>query len=583
MKVLLTLLILALLIPSVLAQSEEISIVSRSNGLDLNFVFNQEPYSINRSNNKTVIEYFNALNEGIPGTPALPSKTYFIAIPPNGKTQVQLTGQKHNFLSNAEIKLNPTVFLSDSSVAYKESNPDLTIFISDQYPSNDVEIMGYSWIRDYYCVVIKVNTHIYNWKKKEIHELLSCNLKIDFTGVTAFNLNQTPLGEFDKKLQDVILNYNSATQFRSFRPFSSLQDSTGNWIDYSQEYVKLQIPEDGIYRIDYNQVLGFGINPQSIDPKKLKMFYKGNELPIFVSGEADLSFDPGDYLEFWAEKNYGDGDYKEVVSLGQDYINYLDRYSDTSIVWLSWNGNDGKRIAVQNSTIPGIIDTISSHTDFKHLEEDERLWYYDAVSPRVQLPFWQENKVWTWQVIGAGGIIPINFSSTDFVPNTPVNASVRLISSAANQISANAHKFGLSLNVTSSQDTIVFNYKQTVNFSATFNSNQLINGNSIVRVFGLQNDSLKWHQALIDWVDIQYERYNVASNDSLKLRISDNIQSALRVIKVDNISQPISSILVYKTSPFVKKITSLNLANSVLTFTDTVSVGDEYFITKESS
>jgi len=99
-KVLFTLLILALLIPSILAQSEATSIVSHSNGLDLNFVFNQEPYSVKRSNNKTIIEYFNALDESVPGTPALPSKTYFIAIPPNSKAQVQLTEQKYNLMQN---------------------------------------------------------------------------------------------------------------------------------------------------------------------------------------------------------------------------------------------------------------------------------------------------------------------------------------------------------------------------------------------------------------------------------------------------------------------------------------------------
>ena len=122
----------------------------------------------------------------------------------------------------------------------------------------------------------------------------------------------------------------------------------------------------------------------------------------------------GDYIEFWSERNYGSTDYREIVSVGEDYLNYLDRYSDTSIVWLSWDGNEGKRITIQNSVIPGLTDTLFTHTAFEHLEQDERLWYYDAVAPRVQLPFWQENKVWTWHFLGNGGSIDFNFTAERF-------------------------------------------------------------------------------------------------------------------------------------------------------------------------
>ncbi len=229
-----------------------------------------------------------------------------------------------------------------------------------------------------------------------------------------------------------------------------------------------------------------------------------------------------------------------------------------------------------------MTDTLFSHKAFKHLEEDERLWYYDAVSPRVQLPDWQENKVWTWYFLGNGGSIPFDFSATDFVPNSSVNVTARMISNATDQLFTNNHRFGLGLNSPSPQDTIVFSYKETVNFDAEYNSNELVSGSNTVNIFGMQNDSLRFHQALIDWVDIEYHRYNEAVNDSLLLRIPDNTPSAERVIKVTNISQPQGSMLVYKIKPSFKKITSFNILNSVLTFTDTVSSNDEYFVVKQN-
>ena len=241
-----------------------------------------------------------------------------------------------------------------------------------------------------------------------------------------------------------------------------------------------------------------------------------------------------------------------------------------------------KELHIQNTVIPGLTDTLFTHTAFEHFEEDERLWYYDAVAPRVQLPFWQENKVWTWHFLGNGGSIPFNFTATDFVPSTSVNVTARMISNATDQLFINNHRFGLSLNSTSPQDTIVFSYKETVNFSGNYNSNQLVAGNNTIHIFGMQNDSLRWHQALIDWVDIEYQRYNVAVNDSLLLRVDENTSTAERVIKISNVTQQSGDMLVYKIKPSLKKITSFNINNSVLTFTDTVASNDEYFIVKES-
>jgi len=98
----------------------------------------------------------------------------------------------------------------------------------------------------------------------------------------------------------------------------------------------------------------------------------------------------------------------------------------------------------------------------------------------------------------------------------------------------------------------------------------------------MQNDSLRWHQALIDWVDLNYQRYNVALNDSLLIGIPENVIASEKVIKVTNITQQAENIVVYKIRPTQKKINSFNVSNSVLTFADTVSANDEYFIINQN-
>ena len=87
----------------------------------------------------------------------------------------------------------------------------------------------------------------------------------------------------------------------------------------------------------------------------------GKEIPLFVSGENDNSFDENDYIEFWAERNYGSPDYREIVQERKDYKNYYDRYNDTNFVWLTWGGENGLRVNSISTVIPALTDSVKNH------------------------------------------------------------------------------------------------------------------------------------------------------------------------------------------------------------------------------
>ena len=80
--------------------------------------------------------------------------------------------------------------------------------------------------------------------------------------------------------------------------------NANDWIDYDQKYFKIPITEDGVYRIYYsplnNAMSDISENLGSIDPRSLQVYGRGQELPIHVEGEGDGSFDPPDYIEFYA-------------------------------------------------------------------------------------------------------------------------------------------------------------------------------------------------------------------------------------------------------------------------------------------
>lgn len=554
-----------------------------SNGFDIYIRFPNAEYTLSKINNLDKYDFIFSGDESKPGYPKLPSRTILVAIPPESKIQVEMLDKYYVEYENALIEYNQEPVLNDSIIEYREAPIEYSIFQNGYYPAEDIEIVNYTWIRDFYCAVIKINTHRYSYNEKKL--IIVDSAKIRFT----YNLksqdfpknNQTFSG-YDEILNDIIINFEYAKEFRSINPSLINQDTTGQWIDYTKEYLKLAIPSDNIYRITYNDLVSYGVNPDQINPKTFKLFFKGKEQPIFVSGEDDNIFDSEDFIEFYAEKNYTYQDYRRIVQMREDYIQFMNRYSDTSIVWLTWNGNYGSRVSLVNQHSIPAVDTIDSHLVKFHLEQDVRLWYYDPVSTRVQLPFWQENKTWTWLVIGSSGSTSVNFTARDFLPNTSVTVIARLISYAASG-NQNAHKHALSLNSTTPLDTFVYNYRQTINLTGRYSSSRLVTGNNIVRIFGLPTQAT-FHQSLIDWVDIDYFRQNITIDDSLKIIIPDSVIRDFRAIKISNVIYP-DSILIYKIKPNFKKIVNFNVIGSspsTVYFLDTVGGGDQYYITKIS-
>ena len=555
------------------------SIVSKNDSFILNIAFKDTFEETGNTSTKS-LKFDNVLNESKPGSPSLPSKIIYVAIPPKSKVTAFLSNPQYNTYANINVEVNPAVeMLNDSTLTYQNQNLKREYFLTDQYPPDECNVLGYTWIGNYYCAAIQINNASYNWKLKQVKVLLSANINVNYNPVTLFPINTTTESVYDKALKNIIANYSYAKSFRSFRKLFSYPDTTGNWIDYSNQYVKLAVPADGIYRIGYQDLINYGLNPSNIDPSTIKIFCKGKELPLFLKSSQAGTFANGDYIEFWAQKNYGSPNYRQIVPIGTDYLNYMDRYTDTTFLWFTWGGQNGHRINVDSSVASQTTDTLNSYLNLQHFENDVRLWYYDSVVPRVQLPFWQENKVWTWNVLGTNSTISLPFQASNIVPNSPFKTYVRLISNGAD-IQTGAHKVGVGVNTSSIMDSISFDYKQTANLFSNFTSTILNDGANTLRITDLPT-SATFQQILLDWVDIEYYRNISAVNDSLYFKFPDSLTTKLRVIKISNITSPDSNIILYKVYPDTIKFENYSLTGALtktLTFTDTVSGGDAYVL-----
>ena len=86
--------------------------------------------------------------------------------------------------------------------------------------------------------------------------------------------------------------------------------SSGDWFKFS-------VTQDGVVKIDYNLLRKAGLNPDQINPKKIKIFSGSygmlpqsnstsrkedlTEISILISGESDDKFNSSDHILFFAK------------------------------------------------------------------------------------------------------------------------------------------------------------------------------------------------------------------------------------------------------------------------------------------
>jgi len=121
------------------------------------------------------------------------------------------------------------------------------------------------------------------------------------------------------------------------------------WIDYSKTYYKIQVSEDGLYRISRKNLESAGIQMSSLQSNNVKMIHNGQEVPVYVHMVNGVA----SYIEFYGEKNRGGMDsglYGATAVFNPEYS----VISDSSAYFLSMGTNSKRYVnSVSNlSSLP---------------------------------------------------------------------------------------------------------------------------------------------------------------------------------------------------------------------------------------
>ena len=128
----------------------------------------------------------------------------------------------------------------------------------------------------------------------------------------------------------------------------SSQTYGNEWIEYGQKYYSFSIVNDGIYKIDYNTLVSSGIPLSTINTNNFQIFGRERQIPIHIVDGGDNSFDNGDFIYLYAERNDAWLDstlYDDPSWIGNPEYSL---YNDTIQYFLTWNeSGNNERFTVE--------------------------------------------------------------------------------------------------------------------------------------------------------------------------------------------------------------------------------------------
>src|SRR5574343_358909 len=125
----------------------------------------------------------------------------------------------------------------------------------------------------------------------------------------------------------------------TFIGVTNAQTYGNEWIQYGQKYYSFEVYSTGIHKLDYMALSAANVPLTSFSTENIQLFGREQEIPIYIEDGGDSSFDFGDYILFYAEKNDGWLD-TTLYETAQDVGNpKFSLYNDTIQYFFTWNNS----------------------------------------------------------------------------------------------------------------------------------------------------------------------------------------------------------------------------------------------------
>jgi hypothetical protein len=434
------------------------------------------------------------------GFPQLPVKGFLLEIPEGALPSVEVV-QTDRIVSRGDRVLPVATCTADLGIGrtYQQLLPDPVAYSMDcYYPDRIAEVGFCGYLRDVRVAQLKVFPVQYNAARQELRIHRRIRLRVSLTNG---EFMMPPGGQrrsadasnpFDTIYDNVIMNFGTGSAGRMSDP--AVTDGFSSPAISLPTCLKVQICEDGIYEIGFDDLKGAGLDLSAVEPAAIKMFSLGTEIPILVSGQSDGVFDATDRIKFFG---LGDG--------GQ--------YSAYNTYWLSFGGATGLRMSDRFAAPGDSLPVPASLPHTIHFEPDNE--YYANV-------FEGEGKDhWFWEELPV--CCPRDYV-LDLSCVAAVSGDARVTIGLRGKTSFD-HHLSASVNGNPIADLIwagMVEYEGSFGFSQAY----LTEGENQLHI---EYASSSWDRVYLNWVEIEYERDLVAHEDQIRFEDSQQEREQFRI------------------------------------------------------
>lgn len=331
---------------------------------------------------------------------------------------------------------------------------------------------------------------------------------------------------------------------------TSYGQATNSWINPNQTYFKLMVTEDGWYRVTNTELVSAGVPISSINPARVQLYYRGQEVAIDMQTANSLV----SYFDFYGKRNDGQLDTPLYTEVSHQPNSDYSLFTDSSAYFLTWSSTQsGKRI-----TFDG--DQTKSVAAAPYFLEKSQILQVTNYSEGQK--YGEENKLssgtfaagegWTGAAIGKTGTRSFTFSLGGKVTTGAKPTLSVLLAGGNNQDHLVEISVGPSTGSQRVIGTATFSGYTTNRFTANFEWSDVGAGNEcvvVVRAVGFAGIA---EQISVSAVEISYPKaFSITSAsdehfdleptaaDRYFIQLPTTIASSLRVFDITDSYNPV--------------------------------------------
>lgn len=176
---------------------------------------------------------------------------------------------------------------------------------------------------------------------------------------------------------------------------------TNSWLEYDQPYLKITIPEAGIYQISAAELSAAGFPTAETPIGRLQLFHRGREVAIRVMGDNDGKLGSAGYVEFFSRGNTGEQDSLVYRPHSARPPTSVSLYDDDSYYFLTVSSTrTGKRIQeIPYANTAGKPEAFHLERQVKEFRDEWSFNNNNGLVPDLQHSYYERGENWTGKVV----------------------------------------------------------------------------------------------------------------------------------------------------------------------------------------